>query len=170
MLKFTPTVISPDVIHLKLEAAVSDLDEAAGVTLAGYRIPGITTRSSETTVRLGDGQSFAIAGLLDDRVRGQADQVPFLGSLPVLGLLFQSKAFKREETELLVVVTARLAGPVAPHELPPLPNENEEMDLTNFEFFFLPGIEHFAPLHPKVHTDIPGAARGPSGAVGFSIE
>src|SRR4029453_9183222 len=89
-------------------------DPARGVTIGGFFIPGLTSRQSETTVRLGDGQSFAIAGLLSNRVRSQIDKVPLLGDIPILGALFRSVDYRRDESELLVVGPARLAAPLAP--------------------------------------------------------
>jgi pilus assembly protein CpaC len=137
ILRFTPTVLGEGTIHLRLAAEVSDLDPASAVTIAGTTVPGISSRQSETTVRLGDGQSFAIAGLLSDRVRSQVDQVPGLGSIPIIGALFRSSAYQREETELLVVVTARLARPVAPEAVQPLPTERAGIEPGNLDFFLL---------------------------------
>lgn len=165
VLRFTPTVLDKDTIHLKLAAEVSDLDEKSSITLNGLTVPGLTSRESETTVRLGDGQSFAIAGLLSDRVRSQIDKVPILGSIPILGALFRSTDYRREETELLVVVTARLAGPVAPHQLPPLPTEREGNDVGDFELFML-GIDTGTPLVGAEDTAKSGG--GPAGAMGFA--
>jgi pilus assembly protein CpaC len=120
-LVFTPTVIAGDTIHLRLATEVSEIDPTVAVVVAGSSIPGLTARQGETTVRLGDGQSFAIAGLLSDKTRSQIDKVPILGSIPILGALFRSTAYRRDETELLIVVTARLAKPLAPQDVPPLP-------------------------------------------------
>jgi pilus assembly protein CpaC len=137
ILNFTPTVISGDTIHLKLAAEVSDIDPSIGVTIGGTTVPGLTSRQSETTVRLGHGQSFAIAGLLSDKVRSQIDKVPVLGSIPILGALFRSSEYRRQETELLVVVTARLAEPMAPHQVPSLPTDHELNDPNDFGFFLM---------------------------------
>jgi pilus assembly protein CpaC len=123
LLRFTPTVIGEGSIHLKLAAEVSDLDPTISVTIGGTTIPGLSSRQSETTVRLGDGQSFAIAGLLSDKVRSQIDKLPMLGNIPILGALFRSTQYRRDESELLVVVTARLAQPAAPEEIRPLPTD-----------------------------------------------
>ena len=122
ILNFTPTVIADGALHLKLQTEVSDVD--ASPVGDGRRLldSGLTSRQSETTVRLADGQSFAIAGLLSNRVRRQVNRIPFLGDLPILGALFRSVAYQRDESELLVVVTAHLARPVAPHEAPRLPD------------------------------------------------
>ena len=161
LLGFTPTVIDENTIHLKLASEVSDIDPNASITLNGITIPGLTSRQSETTVRLGDGQSFAIAGLLSDKVQSQMDRIPLLGSLPILGALFRSTSFRRDETELLVVVTARLAHPLAPHEVPPLPTSDEINDPNDFALFLL-GLDGSAGTLPPPPND-----RGPSGARGF---
>jgi pilus assembly protein CpaC len=136
ILHFTPTVLGEGTIHLKLAAEVSDLDPTSSVTISGTTVPGLISRQSETTVRLGDGQSFAIAGLLSDKVRSQIDKVPLLGSIPILGALFRSSSYNRQETELLVVVTARLAQPVAPEQLPPLPTDRSG-EPGDFDLFLL---------------------------------
>jgi pilus assembly protein CpaC len=135
ILNFTPTVIADGALHLKLQTEVSDVDPSRSVTVGGFSIPGLTSRQSETTVRLADGQSFAIAGLLSDRVRSNVQKIPFLGDLPILGLLFRSVSYQRDESELLVVVTAHLARPVSPHDAPPLPTDNEQNDPNDIQLF-----------------------------------
>ncbi len=137
ILKFTPTVLDEDTIHLKLAAEVSDLDPSAGVTIGGTTVPGISSRQSDVTVRLGDGQSFAVAGLLSDKTKSQIDKVPWLGSLPIIGALFRSSSFNRQESELLVIVTARLAHPVAPELVQPLPTDRTGTEPSNLEYFLL---------------------------------
>ncbi len=111
-LTFTPVVLSKDKISITVEPNVSELDYSAPVRLEGYIIPGITTRRASTTVELGDGESFAIAGLLRENVRDSVQKYPFLGEIPVLGALFRSKAFQKNETELIVIVTPRLVKPI----------------------------------------------------------
>ncbi len=176
ILAFTPTVIDEGTIHLKLSAEVSDVDPARGVTIGGFNVPGLTSRQSETTVRLGDGQSFAIAGLLSNRVRSQIDRVPFFGDLPILGALFRSVDYRRDESELMVVVTARLAKPLAPHEVPPLPTDEELNDPGDLELFLLGGDGRGTSVkRDPAPADAPASGtrakassrRGPSGAVGF---
>ena len=137
ILNFTPTVLAEGTINLKLFAEVSDLDFTSAVTIAGTTVPGISSRQSEATVRLGDGQSFAVAGLLSDKVRSQIDKVPWLGSIPILGALFRSSTYNRQESELLVVVTARLAHPVSPEQVQPLPTDRAGMEPSNFGYFLL---------------------------------
>jgi pilus assembly protein CpaC len=167
ILNFTPSVLEGKTIHLKLATEVSDVDPARGVTLGGFFVPGLTTRQSETTVRLGDGQSFAIAGLLSNRVRSQIDKVPLLGDLPILGALFRSVDYRRDESELLVVITARLAKPLAPHEVPALPTDDELNDPNDFELFLM-GLEgRRPPRSPAERPPLGGSDRGPSGQIGF---
>jgi pilus assembly protein CpaC len=164
ILDFTPTVIAGDTIHLDLSTEVSEIDQSLSITIGGTTIPGLSTRNSQTTIRLGDGQSFAIAGLLSERVRSQIEKVPVLGSLPILGALFRSSQFRRDETELLVVVTARLATAVAPHQLPPMPTEREVNHPNDFQFFLLGSDEGGEPPRRSA-SSVEG---GPTGARGFA--
>jgi len=121
-LTFTPT-IAGDMIRLKVAPEVSALDFANGVTLGGFRIPALTTRRAQTDVELRDGQSFAIAGLLDNVSQDDASAIPFLSKIPVIGYLFKSKAERSEQTELMVLITPRLVRPLNPDEVPPLPTQ-----------------------------------------------
>jgi pilus assembly protein CpaC len=162
-LQFTPTVIAGSTIHLDMMTEVSEIDPTLAITVGGATIPGLSTRRSETTIRLGDGQSFAIAGLLSDKTRSNIERVPFLGSLPIIGALFRSTQFRRDETELLVIVTARLAAPVAPHQLPPLPTDRELNHPGDLELFLL-GWDSGGKPEPRT----PPVRGGPSGAHGFA--
>lgn len=170
-LSFTPTVLSERNMSLKLGIEVSEPDPSAGVMIAGYQVPGFKTRNSETTIRLRDGQSFAIAGLLSDSTRAVVAKVPVLGEIPILGALFSSKSFQREETELLMVVTAHLVRPLTPDEAPLIPGEDEYNDPNDFELFLLGSI---APK--KIEKDgeakkpAPGAGPAPEPAAGASSE
>ena len=119
-LNFTPT-IAGDIIRLKVRPEVSSLDFANGVTLSGFRIPALTTRRAETVVELRDGQSFAIAGLLDNMSQNDSSGIPFLSSIPIIGYLFKSTSKRSEQTELMVLITPRLVRPLDPDEVPPLP-------------------------------------------------
>jgi pilus assembly protein CpaC len=119
-LSFTPT-IAGDVIRLKVRPEVSSLDFNNGITLEGFRIPALTTRRAETDVELRDGQSFAIAGLLDNMSQNDTAAIPILSKLPIIGNLFKSKADRAERTELMVLITPRLVRPLNPDEVPPLP-------------------------------------------------
>jgi pilus assembly protein CpaC len=119
-LKFTPT-IAGDVIRLKVRPEVSALDFNNGVTIAGFRIPALTSRWAQTEVELRDGQSFAIAGLLNNIGQEDKAAIPILSRLPIIGAIFQSKANREERTELMVLITPRLVRPLNPDEVPPLP-------------------------------------------------
>ena len=119
-LNFKPT-IAGDLIRLHVRPEVSSLDFNNGVLLQGFRIPALTTRRAETEVELRDGQSFAIAGLINNQAQTDVAALPILGQLPIIGNLFKSKADRKERTELLVIVTPRLVRPLNPDEVPPLP-------------------------------------------------
>ena len=119
-LTFKPT-IAGDVIRLKVRPEVSALDFANGVSLGGFRIPALTTRRAETDVELRDGQSFAIAGLLDNISQDDQAAIPILSKIPILGNLFKSRAERAERTELMVLITPRLVRALNPDEVPSLP-------------------------------------------------
>ena len=119
-LTFTPT-IAGDVIRLKLRPEVSTLDFTNGIVLSGFRIPALNTRRAETDVELRDGQSFAIAGLLNNVTQADRQSIPLLSRLPVIGNLFKSRALKADQTELMVLVTPRLVRALDPDEVPTLP-------------------------------------------------
>ncbi len=111
-LAFTPTVMSNNRITLRVRPEVSELSQAGSITVNGISIPGLTTRRAETTVELGSGQSFMIAGLLRNNTGQDVTKVPVLGDLPILGALFRSDSFRRNETELVIIVTPYLVTPV----------------------------------------------------------
>ena len=119
-LTFKPT-IAGDVIRLKVSPEVSALDFANGLTLSGFRVPALTTRRASTDVELRDGQSFAIAGLLENLAQEDRAAIPVLSKLPIIGPLFKSKAERKERTELMVLITPRLVRALDPDEVPPLP-------------------------------------------------
>lgn len=116
-LGFTPTVLGDRTINLKVEPEVSSIDAASSIQLNGISIPGLQTRRASTTLELRDGESFAIAGLLQQDFQTTINQVPLLGSIPILGALFRSTEFKKGETELLIVVTPRLVAPIKPSQV-----------------------------------------------------
>lgn len=121
-LNFKPTIIDEDHIRLELEPEVSTLDFANGVKLEGFVIPGLRTRRAKTGIELRDGQSFALAGLLDNNETQTLSKVPGLGDIPILGNLFRSKSFQKNESELMFIVTAQIVNPVNRDDLPRLPN------------------------------------------------
>jgi pilus assembly protein CpaC len=111
-LAFTPTVLEGGRISMRVRPEVSELSDAGAVRVNGVQIPALTTRRAETTVELGSGQSFMIGGLLRNNASNSVDKAPFLGDLPILGALFRSHSFKRNETELVIIVTPYLVKPV----------------------------------------------------------
>jgi pilus assembly protein CpaC len=119
-LNFTPT-IAGDLIRLKVRPEVSTLDFSNGVTLEGFRIPALQTRRAETEVELRDGQSFAVAGLIDNTAQTDRAEIPILSRIPIIGALFKSKAERQGRTELLVLITPRLVRALNPDEVPTLP-------------------------------------------------
>ncbi|GAB4369340.1 MAG: type II and III secretion system protein family protein [Kiloniellaceae bacterium] len=128
-LSFTPVIIGRNRISMRVRPEVSQLSEAVQILAGGLSVPSLTTRRAETTVELASGQSFAIAGLIQDNTRQEHSKVPGLGDLPILGALFQSDRFERNETELVIIVTPyvvqpvdadQLRTPVDPYRAPPL--------------------------------------------------
>ena len=131
-LAFTPTVIDDDVISLSLKASVSSIDPTGGVDLGGgFRIDAFKKRETSTTVQMRDGESFAIAGLLQDDFRDLNSQVPWLGDIPILGTLFRSTNYKRKQSELVIIITPHLVTPTRgealalPTDRVRLPTESE---------------------------------------------
>lgn len=116
-LSFTPTVLGDNTINLVVEPEVSAIDPAASIQLNGISIPGLQTRRASTTLELRDGESFAIAGLLQQDFQTTINQVPLLGNIPILGALFRSTQFQKGETELLIIVTPRLVKPIRPDQV-----------------------------------------------------
>lgn len=118
-LSFTPTVVSGSRINLRVRPEVSDRDDARAVSFAGGEIPGLVTRRAETSVELGSGQSFAIAGLLRNDTSQSIDKYPGLGDIPILGALFRSDRFQQNQSELVIVVTPYLVKPVSTQPMLP---------------------------------------------------
>jgi pilus assembly protein CpaC len=110
-LAFTPIVLADGRISMRVRPEVSELSEAGSVKLNGFTVPALTTRRAETTVELGSGQSFMIGGLLQNSNSNSIEKAPFLGDVPVLGALFRSTKFQRNETELVIIVTPYLVKP-----------------------------------------------------------
>ncbi len=131
-LAFTPTVLADGVINLVVAPEVSSIDPTASIVVNNLRIPGLQTRRAKTTVELRDGESFAMAGLLRTDFQDTVRQFPVLGSIPIIGALFKSTNFQREETELVIIVTPRLVRPVRANAMK-LPTDRagppNEMDL-----------------------------------------
>jgi len=147
-LNFKPTIIDEDHIRLELEPEVSTIDFANGVRFQGFVVPALRTRRARTGVELRDGQSFALAGLLDNNESRSLSKVPIVGDIPILGNLFKSTQFQKQETELVFIVTADLVKPVNRDDLPNMRG--------------IDGLKNGSPLgiEPK--------GEGISGASGFS--
>lgn len=116
-LSFTPTVLSDGRISMRVRPEVSDLSAIGTVRLNGFDIPGISTRRAETTVELGSGQSFMIGGLMSNNNANTIDRMPGAGNVPVIGALFRSTSFRKNETELVIIVTPYLVKPVNANEI-----------------------------------------------------
>ncbi|WP_296679651.1 type II and III secretion system protein family protein [Novosphingobium sp.] len=141
-LGFTPTVLGDKTINLIVEPEVSAIDPAASFTVGNITVPGLRTRRASTTLELRDGESFAIAGLLSRDFQTTVNQVPLLGSIPILGALFRSTNFKKGETELLIVVTPHLVAPIRPDQVR-LPTDRVK-DPNELETFLMG-----QPYHPQ---------------------
>ncbi|MBN9478171.1 MAG: hypothetical protein ABS43_25530 [Bordetella sp. SCN 67-23] len=140
-LTLTPTVLAKDRIALKVAPEASDLDWTNGITLNNIQIPAIITRRADTTVELGDGESFVIGGLVSRSTTSNLDKLPFLGDLPIIGTFFRNMKYSQKEKELLIVVTPHLVKPLAKGVKPPMPGANEKRDsATNAWGHFLLGV------------------------------
>lgn len=116
-LAFTPTVLEDGLVNLLVAPEVSQLDQTAAVVLSGFSIPGLKVRRAKTSIELRDGQSFAIAGLIQSDFTDTVKKIPLLGNVPIIGALFRSSKFNRQETELVITVTPHIVRPVAPGQL-----------------------------------------------------
>lgn len=112
-LSFTPTVLDANRLSIKVAPEVSELSSAGAVTINSITVPGLSVRRADTTVELASGQSFAIAGLLQNNASNNVQQIPALGDLPVLGALFRSTQFQRNESELVIIITPYIVKPAA---------------------------------------------------------
>jgi pilus assembly protein CpaC len=112
-LAFSPTVLEDGRISMRVRPEVSELSTVGSIRLNGFEVPALTTRRAETTVELGSGQSFMIGGLLRNHNSNSVDRAPFLGNIPILGALFRSTSYRREESELVIIVTPYLVHPVS---------------------------------------------------------
>jgi pilus assembly protein CpaC len=138
-LNFTPTVLNNNKISMEVKPEVSELDFTNAVQISGYIVPSVTTRRVATTIELADGQSFAIAGLLKEDLREVVTKFPVLGEIPILGVLFRSTSYQKNETELVIIVTPHLVKPVdmAKQTLP----TDAFVEPNEFEFYLLGSLE-----------------------------
>jgi pilus assembly protein CpaC len=165
-LKFTPIVLGDGRIRLKVNPEVSQLDYSNSVTLDGTAVPGLTKRNVDTTVELCQGQTYALAGLLQDSVSAQNESMPILGDVPVLGALFRSVKYQRNQTELVVLVTPRLVNAMNPGDVTPVPSEKYK-DPNRFAFYFLGDLGTDEKLEKHKTTDTPGTPPRFEGSYGF---
>jgi len=173
-LAFTPTVLADGVINLVVAPEVSSIDPSASIVVNNLTIPGVQTRRAKTVVELRDGESFAMAGLLRRDFQDTIRQVPLLGSLPIIGALFRSTSFQKEETELVIIVTPRLVRPVragslkAPTDRVGPPNEADLFLNGRTDTGVPPSSAPFrSPQRPPAPTPGGSAQRNP---VGFEKE
>lgn len=138
-LSFSPTVMGNGVISMKIAPEVSELSRAVGITSETITVPGVTTRRAETVVEVRDGQSFAIAGLLQDNITETIAKYPVLGEIPILGALFRSTNFIKNETELVIIITPRLIKPLDMAKQT-LPTDNY-LEPNDFEFMLMGYVE-----------------------------
>ncbi|GAA4211762.1 type II and III secretion system protein family protein [Sphingomonas endophytica] len=165
-LAYTPTVLSDGRISLRVKPEVSQLDYGNAVSVGSARVPALTTRRAETTVELGSGQSFMIAGLMQNTHNNSYTKTPGVGDLPILGALFRSNGFQRNETELVIVITPYLVRPVDAAAVK-LPTDGYKAP-TDLERAFLGKLDsgNRAVERPKPKLDTPAAPPAP----GFSIK
>jgi pilus assembly protein CpaC len=161
-LAFVPTVLSRGVINLRVEPSVSELDFTNAVQIQGTTVPALTVRDARTTVELRDGQSFAIAGLLQTRNQEAISQVPWIGSVPVLGTLFRSSSYQQQETDLVIIVTPRLVAPAVPGQ--PLASPLDSRLPANDVDFFLNGQMDVRKRYDD-YVNSGGELKGPYGHI-----
>ena len=130
-LNFEPKISPNGEIFLHVSQEVSELDFANAVILSGFRIPALKSRKAESGLQLADGQTFVLAGLLDNKVQKQVSKIPLLGDIPILGALFRSTRYSNNETELMVMVTPKIVRPLNKDEIPALPSETMKPEETS---------------------------------------
>jgi pilus assembly protein CpaC len=152
-LAFTPTVLKGGLINLVIKPEVSEIDAAHTVTVAGTSVPGLITRKASTTLELRDGQSFMLGGLLQNQTMTAQDQLPWVGDVPVLGALFRSSQYQKNETDLVILVTPHIVRPMAPNApvRTPLDGSLPGNDLD----FFLMGQAEVSPAMVRVAAGAP---------------
>jgi pilus assembly protein CpaC len=160
LLKFRPTVLNNGIINLSINPEVSELDFTNAVQISGTTIPALTRRTATTTVELRDGQSFAIAGLLQADNLRNISQVPWLGSVPVLGTLFRSSSFQKQETDLVIMVTPHLVQPAPPGARLATPLDNT-VPSNDADFFLFGNMEQRKQFNEYVTNG--GDVQGPYG-------
>lgn len=154
-LVFVPTVLSGDIIDMRTYVEVSELDEANSLKLTGIEIPAFVVRKADSHLRIEDGMTFAMAGMLKERSKAFRAAIPILGDLPIVGALFRFVKHGREETEIVIFVTPELVRPMAPGEVPAAPGTTENYNPSDIELFLLGAL-----VSPGTHTAQPTGAVG----------
>lgn len=166
-LNFVPRVVDGDLINLELEASVSSIDPNNGFSVNGFQIDAFTKRETSTTVELKDGESFAIAGLLEDDFKDNNTQLPWLGDIPVLGALFRSADYQRSQSELVIIITAHLVEPVRGDVLA-LPTDRVKPPTEKDLFLFGRTAEGTRPKKSGAAAEV--AKQDFSGSYGYVME
>ena len=161
-LSFNPTVLENGIINLRLAPSVSELNFAQAVTINGFNIPSINKREARTTVELRDGQSFSIAGLLQADHRRNVAQLPWIGSVPVLGTLFSSKSFLATDTDLVVIITPHLVAPAVPGQRLATPLDNP-IPSNDVDYFLMGQMEQRKAFRDYLTSG--GNIQGPYGHI-----
>ena len=159
-LKFRPTVLNSGIINLSINPTVSELDFTNAVTVSGTTVPSLIERSATTTIELRDGQSFAIAGLLQAHNARNVSQLPWIGSVPVLGTLFRSSSYQKDETDLVIIVTPSFVQPAPPGARIATPYDNT-VPSNDVDFFLMGQTEQKKKYNDYVATG--GGIQGPYG-------
>lgn len=167
-LQFTPTIVDANHVILRVRPEVSQLSTAGAVTISGFSIPALTVRRAETTVELGSGESFAMAGLLQNTATQNISKIPGLGDLPVLGQLFRSEQFQRNETELVIIVTPYLVKPAETATALALPTDGLRMphDMQRI----INADTNRQTLPPPIGGPLGPSNRGLIGPAGFRLD
>ena len=157
-LVFVPTVLGGEVIDMRVYVEYSEIDPTTGTSISGIEVPGFKVRKSDTHLRVDNGMTFAMAGLLSEESVYTRTQVPLLGDIPVIGALFSNTRHEREESELMIFVTPKLVRPLAPDEVPPPPGAFEDNNPNDFELYWL-GLDHRAGSRTWQPSGAVGAER-----------
>jgi len=166
-LAFTPTVLDSDRIALRVRPEVSELSEAGAIRIGSISVPSLTIRRAETSVELGSGQSFVIAGLLQQNIRQSINKFPWLGDLPILGALFRSDSYRRDETELVIVVTPYIVRPTSAKDVAtPLDGLRPTNDIERLLF----GQTDRAQTEPRPKAPLGRDGQRLIGPAGFVVE
>ena len=166
ILSFTPYIIDDETISLEVSPEVSTPDFSLGVTAGGVTVPGLTTRKGQTTLELKSGQTFAMAGLLQEEAYSTTNKIPFLGDLPFIGTFFTNKETKHKETELVIMVTPEIVRPLNKDEVPALPGQNLGNKISDMDFFI--ANKTHLPAEPGRSAGMSGSIMKFRGKTGFS--